>query len=293
MRMTRRLLPSLLLLLCAAFLLPSSAHAAKSAKKAIWGPVEIDGESQFPVYKDLGVTTYQMLLEWDQVGVLEPLDAKDPEDASYEWSDEIDSAISEGRRNGIKVALSITGKPSWAKASDFKDFVTAASKRYKSVRTWAIGDGKIKRAADYPRMLDDAYAALKASSKSNKVIGGNGNTRLKLSNGKAARMDFFGTDPTARKAPTKTSLAKLKKAAGSHKLWLGPVSLPTSEGGSFRLTKSSQASWIKSAFKLIKRDSDVAALSYRKLQDELGAPFTGLLDSDGEKKPSYNAYKQG
>ena len=31
----------------------------------------------------------------------------------------------------------------------------------------------------------------------------------------------------------------------------------------------------------------------RKLQDELGAPFTGLLDSDGEKKPSYNAYKQG
>jgi hypothetical protein len=289
MRMIRRALP--FLLLCLALVAPASANAAKSQKKAIWGPVEIDGESQFPVYKDLGVGTYQMLLEWDQVGVLEPLDAKDPDDASYEWSDEIDSAISEGKANGIKVALSITGKPSWAKATDFKDFVTAAAKRYKDVHTWAIGDGPVKKAADYPRMLDDAYVALKAASKSNKVIGGNGNSRLKLGK-KAARMDYFGTDPSGRKAPTKSSLAKLKKQAGDHKLWLSPVSLPTSEGGSFRLTQAAQASWLTSAFKLIKSDSGVAALSYRKLQDELGAPFTGLLDSDGAKKPSYNAYKR-
>lgn len=290
MHMIRRALP--FLLLCLALLLPSSAHAAKSQKKVIWGPVELDGESQFPIYKDLGVGTYQMLLEWDQVGLLEPLDAKDPEDASYEWSEEIDSAISEAKRNGIKVALSITGRPDWAKASDFKDFVTAASKRYKAVRTWAIGDGPVKPAKDYPRMLDDAYAALKAASKSNKVIGANGNSRLKLSNGKQARMDYFGTDPTARKAPTKASLAKLKKQAGDHKLWLGPVSLATSDGGAFRLTQAAQATWITNAFKLIKSDADVAALSYRKLRDELGAPFTGLMDSDGEKKPSYNAYKR-
>ena len=50
-------------------------------------------------------------------------------------------------------------------------------------------------------------------------------------------MDYFGTDPTARKAPTKSSLNKLKKKAGDHKLWLGPVSLPTSEGAAFRLTQ--------------------------------------------------------
>ncbi|MBE2317395.1 hypothetical protein DVA67_015540 [Solirubrobacter sp. CPCC 204708] len=290
--MIRRALPFLLLCLTV-LLAPASAQAAKSQKKAIWGPIEIDGESQFPVYKDLGVGTYQMLLEWDKVGVLEPLDAKDPEDASYEWSDEIDTAISEGSNNGIKVALSITGRPDWASASDFKDFVTAAAKRYKAVRTWAIGDGKVSPAKDYPRMLDDAYAALKAASKSNKVIGGNGNTRLELSNGKQARMDYFGTDPTARKAPTKSTLNALKRKAGDHKLWLGPVSLPTSEGGSFRLTMAAQANWIKTAFRLVKSDSDVAALSYRKLRDELGAPFTGLMDSDGEKKPSYNAYKQG
>lgn len=290
MRMIRRALP--FLLLCFALLLPASANAAKSQKKAIWGPIEIDGESQFPVYKDLGAGTYQMLLEWDKVGLLEPLDAKDPEDASYEWPDEIDTAISEAKANGIKVALSITGKPSWASATDMKNFATAAAKRFKTVRTWAIGDGPVKRASDYPKLLDGAYAALKAANKSNKVIGANGNTRLKLANGKEARMDYFGTDPTARKAPTKASLNKLKKQAGDHQLWLGPVSLPTSEGASFRLTRSAQSTWIKSAFKLIKADSDVAALSYRKLKDELGAPFTGLLDSDGEKKPAYNAYKQ-
>ena len=101
MRMKRRLLPFLLLCL-AVLLVPASAHAAKSQKKAIWGPIELDGESQFPVYKDLGVGTYQMLLEWDKVGVLEPLDAKDPEDASYEWSDEIDTAISEGKRTASR-----------------------------------------------------------------------------------------------------------------------------------------------------------------------------------------------
>jgi hypothetical protein len=290
--MIRRALPFLLLCL-ALVVLPASANAAKSQKKAIWGPVEIDGESQFPVYKDLGVGTFQMLLEWDKVGVLEPLDAKDPEDASYEWSEEIDTAISEAKANGIKVALSITGKPDWAKAADFKDFVTAAATRYKTIRTWAIGDGPVKPAKDYPRLLDDAYTALKAASKSNKVIGANGNTRLKLANGKAARMDYFGTDPSARKAPTKATLASLKKKAGDHELWLGPVSLATSDGGAFRLTQAAQATWIKSAFKLIKTDSDVVALSYRKLQDELGAAFTGLLTSDGEKKPSYNAYKQG
>jgi len=292
--MIRRALP--FLLLCLALLVPASAQGAVSAKKAIWGPIEIDGESQFPIYKDLGAGTYQMLLEWDKAGVLEPLDPKDPEDASYDWPAEIDTAIDEAKSNGMKVALSITGTPDWAKPvnpTDYKNFVTAAAKRYPAVRTWAIGDGRVSPASSYPRLLDGAYAALKAASKSNKVIGGNGNTRLKLASGKEARMDYFGTDPTARKAPTKSKLASLKKKAGDHKLWLGPVSLPTSDGGDFRLTQSAQASWLKSAFKLVKADQDIAALSYRKLRDELRAPFTGLMDSDGEKKPAYNAYKQG
>ena len=96
----------------------------------------------------------------------------------------------------------------------------------------------VSRATDYARLLDDAYAALKAASKSQPGHRRPTATpRLKLANGKDARMDYFGTDPTARKAPTKSSLNTLKKQAGDHKLWLGPVSLPTSEGASFRLTQ--------------------------------------------------------
>jgi hypothetical protein len=281
-----------LVLLLALLLLPASAQAAVSKKKAIWGPAELEGTSQFPVYKDLGAGIYQTTLEWDQVAIFKPEAAKDPEDPGYDWPDSIDSIVYDARQSGIQVALTITGTPSWAKAGDFAGFTAAAAKRYKAVHIWSIGDGKLKFAASYPRMLDGAYAALKHVSKKNKIIGGYGK-KLKLAKGKQARMDLYGYNPSGRKAPTAARLAKVERKAGSHKLWLGPVSLPTSGGGSFRLTKAAQASWLKSAFKLVRKDPKIATLSYQKLQDELGAPFTGLIDTDGKKKPAYNAYKRG
>ena len=109
--MSRRALPILLLAFSST---ASPAHAAKSPKKAIWGPVEIDGESQFPVYKDLGAGVFQMTLKWDEVGTVAPEDATDPEDTAYDWPAEIDTAIDEGKRNGIKIALTVAGTPGWA-----------------------------------------------------------------------------------------------------------------------------------------------------------------------------------
>ena len=46
-----------MLALCALFLLvlPVSAQGAPSRKKAIWGPASVNGRSQFPIYRDLGV----------------------------------------------------------------------------------------------------------------------------------------------------------------------------------------------------------------------------------------------
>src|SRR4051794_5938407 len=106
--MIRRL--ALVLVALLAFV-PATAHAATSKKKAIWGPTEIDGESQFPVYKDLGAGTYQMLLEWDKVAVFAPETPKDPEEPVYDWPDQIDTAISEAKANGMVVALTVTGTP--------------------------------------------------------------------------------------------------------------------------------------------------------------------------------------
>jgi hypothetical protein len=280
-------------LLIALLILPASAHAAVTKKKAIWGPAEVEGTSQFPVYKSLGAGIYQTTIEWDQIAVFQPEAAKDPEDPGYDWPDSIDSTVYDARKSKIQVALTVTGTPSWAKKStDLAGFLAAAAKRYRGVHIWSIGDGKLKHASAYPRMLDAAYAALKKVSKKNQVIGGFGH-KVKLSKHKQARMDFFGYNPSGRRAPTAAKLAKVERQAAPHKLWLGPVSLPTSAGGDFRLTKAAQASWLKSAFKLVRKDKKIATLSYSKLQDELGAPFTGLIDADGKKKPAYNAFKRG
>ena len=47
------------LLLLALAVVPA-ADARQSRKKSIWGPVEVNGVSQFPVYRDLGVGIFQM-----------------------------------------------------------------------------------------------------------------------------------------------------------------------------------------------------------------------------------------
>ena len=96
MDMARRALFALLLALVA--VPATSAHAAVTTKKAIWGPVEIDSQSQFPVYRELGAGIYQTTLDWSQVASLEPLDAKEVDDPSYEWPDEIDTRLP--RREG-------------------------------------------------------------------------------------------------------------------------------------------------------------------------------------------------
>jgi hypothetical protein len=294
--MSHRALP--VLLLAIALGLPATADAAKSQKKAIWGPVEVDGESQFPIYKDLGAGVFQMKLEWDQVATVSPEKATDPQDTAYDWPAEVDTAIAEGKKNGIKIALTVTGTPGWAngdraatvaptKPADLAGFLTAAAKEYKGVKIWAIGDGTVTPASKYSALLDGATKALHKASKSNKVIGGNGNKKL----GKAA-YDYYGVDLSAKKVFTKSKLASLEKTAGSHKLWLGPTKLYTSENGPFRLSAAAQASWLTSAFKLLKSDSKVAALAYDGLLDEEGAASHGLIDIDGKKKPAYNAFKR-
>src|SRR3954470_11626144 len=178
--MVRRALPLILALVAFP---AASADAAVTTKKAIWGPVEIDSQSQFPVYRELGAGISQTPLDWSQVASLEPLDAKDVDDPSYEWPDEIDTAIDEAKSAGIDVALTVTGAPDWAnggkspttgptKAADFATFLSAAAKRYPSVHLWSIWDGPYKGGAGkYAQLLDGAYVKLKAASKLNKVIG--------------------------------------------------------------------------------------------------------------------------
>jgi len=183
-----------------------TADAAPSDKKAIWGPVRVDGVSQFPIYRDLGAGIYQIKLQWKEVAPTRPARPSDPGDPAYRWPSVLDDAVGEARQYGIRLAVVIAGTPSWAnggrdgrwaphRPADYAQFARAASKRYPSVRLWIIWGEPTRRANFQPlvherrdrpltrrmkraphlyaRMLDSAYGQLKRQSRRNLVIGGN------------------------------------------------------------------------------------------------------------------------
>jgi hypothetical protein len=198
------------LALTSALVAAAGADAAKpTTKKAIWGPLAVNGVSQFPIYRDLGVGILQMPLQWDGVASRRPADPRNPADPAYNWPTDIDQAVAEGRKYGIRVLVMITRAPLWSNGGkgatwapndpkDFADFAAAASRRYPGVRYWMIwgepcrGDnfhplvgepaGKFGRKLTpaqqvgprtYARMLDGAYGALKSVQRSDLVVGGN------------------------------------------------------------------------------------------------------------------------
>lgn len=188
------------------FLVAPTAQARPSLKKSIWGPTQVRGVSQFPIYRDLGVGIYQMQLRWFEIASAKPENPTDPADPAYRWPPEVAFAISEARRYDMTVSLMINGAPPWANGGqghnwaprnprDLARFATAASRRYPRVRHWMIW-GEPSRQANflpldparpgrrltrrearaprhYARMLDAAYVALKRETRRNLVIGGN------------------------------------------------------------------------------------------------------------------------
>lgn len=183
-----------------------TADARQSRKKAIWGPAEVNGVSQFPIYDDLGVGIYQTQIRWNEVAPTRPGAPTDPADPAYRWAAEIDYAIAEASRYGISVSIQLFGAPPWANGGrpahwaprdprDFADFAAAAARRYPGVDLWMIW-GEPSRQANfmpleteqrgrplsrrqrrgpqlYARILDAAYGALKGVGRREVVIGGN------------------------------------------------------------------------------------------------------------------------
>jgi hypothetical protein len=211
---------------------PASADAA-SFKKAIWGPVTAGGQSQFPIYRELGVGVYETGLEWDHVVPTRPAHPRDPNDPAYKWPAIVDDAVAQAASAGIAVSITLTRAPKWAsgdddparaprRPADYANFAEAAARHYKSVRYWMIW-GEPTRLGNfrplnrdgarlYARMLDAAYASLKRVRKSNLVVGGNTFTvgelspvewlrALRLPSGKRPRMDLWGHNPFSRRVP--------------------------------------------------------------------------------------------
>jgi hypothetical protein len=262
----RRALPLLLILALA----PATADAAVSKKKALAGPVEFQGESQFPVYAALGAGIYMSTLDRNTVAVMEPENAKDPDDPGYEWPADLDEAVSEAAKYHIQIAFTLTHADA--------DFATAAARRYPKVRLWQVG-----KTGSYAATLGKVYTALKARSKLNKVIANPGSTKAPK-----AKFDLFGYTPQAKKKLP--DLKKLHDAVAAD-LFITGWTLDT--GG------SAAAKNLTAAFKAAKKASYVYTLGYDGLYDtgEVGSngriPKTGLLANDGTKRPAYEAFRKG
>ena len=210
------------------------ASPAPAAEKAIWGPLQTpSGVSAFPMYRRLGVDTFQLALEWRSIAPTRPSRPTDPADPAYRWPADVDTALRESR--GINVALLVQASPAWANGGRSKiyapaprayaDFLVAASRRYPAVRRWMIwgepnradrfnAGGNYAQTAPraYARVLDSAYGALKRVSRRNKVIGGMTWTggdikpapflrRMRLPNGRPPRLDWFGHNPFPFRRP--------------------------------------------------------------------------------------------
>jgi hypothetical protein len=341
------------------------AQGAVSRKKAIWGPATVAGQSQFPIYADLGVGIYETVLNWSTVAPTRPADAGDPADPAYRWPAEIDKAVAEGGRFGIQVSLMVTASPGWANGgqepryaptdpADYATFIAAAARRYPGVHLWMVwgeptkasnfqplpraGAGQL-RGADlagprrYARILDAAYGALKGVSRSNLVIGGNtftvGTVRplhwiqaLRLPDGKPPRMDLFGHNPFSARRPDLSAKPLgdgyadfsdtdeligwvdrylARPGAKRPKLFLSEFTLPTDHANwefNFHVTQALQASWLRSALRIVRRTPRIYTFGYLGLYDDPLRPDgkqveRGLLERDGTRKPAYAAFKAG
>jgi hypothetical protein len=183
----------------------------------------------------------------------------------------------------------------------------------------------------YARMLDASYGALKSERRSNVVIGGNSFTSgditpynwvkyMKLPNGKRPRLDLYGHNPFTGRRPGLGQfqhaqvvdisdiprfmryLDRTLRDAHGHKLRLffSEFFWPTDHANgefAFHLSKKLQASWLQSAFNLVRRVPRVYTLGWFSLYDD--APQSdglsvnrGLLTFKGKRKPAYAVFRR-
>jgi hypothetical protein len=363
---------SLLLVLAtaaAALLLAAPSHATTTPKKAMWGPVEVDGQSQFPIYNDLGVGIFQDSIRWDQVAPTKPVDASNPDDPAYDWPPEIDEAVQQAGKYGMQVSIVLIDTPPWANGNqspiwapnnpkDFATFAAAAAKRYPKIHHWMIWSEPSKALnfqplepdngqplstkaqlvgpQKYAEMLDASYGALKKVSKANLVIGGNTFTVgtvaplnwvkvMRLPNGKLPRMDLWGHNPFSARTPDLknpplgggnadfSDLDQLAHALDRHfkkaplrrerhlKIFTSEFSAPTDHANfefNFFVSRATQAAWIRRALRITRSYKRIATFGYLSLYDDPVRPDgdqveRGLITRSGEKKPAYNAFKNG
>jgi len=313
-----------------------------------------DGSSAFPTYRRLGVQVLQLQLSWAHTARSQPANPTDPSDPAYQWPKALDEAVSQASQYGIGLAVMVRESPRWANGGhdpswapsnpvDYANFLQAASRRYPTVHDWMIW-GEVTREGNfnpmpagspvgperYAVLLDAAYGALKAVSRSNAVIGGMTFTTgifgapeflrwMRLPDGAPPRMDYFGHNPYSTRFPNlgeqpyasgvrdvndidtlHGELAGVYRGHGATpKLWLSEFGI-SSDGPNrafdYYVSRSVQARWVTAAFRLADSVPYVAGLGWYDLQDEATSTperiTEGLLSAEGSPKPAFYAYSR-
>lgn len=340
----------------AVVLLLAAPGSALGFAKAFWGPGYSNGANNFPVYRQLGVTIYEDDLLWSDVAPTRPRHPTNPDDPAYHWPAALQRSIDEAAAFHIRVMLQVVYTPPWAnggrsrewaplRPSDFAAFVTAAARHYRTVHLWMIwGEPNreghfepIVRAKpykrlnaaqqvaphNYARVLDAAYGALKAVSRSNLVIGGNTYTggyldtqqwiaNLRLPNGRTPRMDMYGHDPFSYTPPSFNAspspfgevqfsdLPRLARWVDRYlrrgmPLFISEWSIATAPGEEFPFWVDAPvaARWITTAMRLSRRWHRIYALGWIHLYDDPPLSYGGLLTVTGQQKPLFAAFAHG
>jgi hypothetical protein len=189
----------------------------------------------------------------------------------------------------------------------------------------------------YARMLDAAYGSLKRADRRDTVVGGmtysGGDisswqwiANMRLPNGRPPRLDTYGHNPFSLRPPDLrnppsccgiadfSDLGRLSTAVDRNlsptrrggrrrqiPLFLSEFTLPTDVDRefNFHVDRTTQASWIRQALRIVRRWPRIQAFGWIHLYDEAprpdGQPVStgGLLDYRGVPKPGYYAFKAG
>lgn len=335
-------------------LLPSQAQAFS---KAIWGDAFANGVNQFPIYRRLGVSIIEQSLNWSEVAPTRPADPTDPNDAAYQWPAELQQTVDLANAYHMRVLVQVIFTPSWAnggrpeswvplKPADFAAFVTAAARRYPSVHLWMVW-GEPDRSPNfrpfysaawwvkrlnarekiaphnYARLLDAAYGALKAVSRSNLVIGGStystGNIdpeqwveSLLLPNGRPPRMDMYAHNPFTLSNPSLWNapspwdavefpdLPRFERLLVRHfhrrvPIFISEYTLPTQRDQEFNygIKPRVAANWLSEALRIARRWPWLYAFGWVHVYDEPPVSYGGLLSASGTPKPDFWAFARG
>lgn len=129
--------------------LAAAPAAASTPVKSLWGPAQVDGVSQFPIYQELGVELLQTGIVWANIAQTRPANPTDPNDPAYRWPADLDLAVAEGARTDIDILVLVAQTPPWANGGrkpisppsdpdDYAQFMEALAKRYPTVRHFMV-----------------------------------------------------------------------------------------------------------------------------------------------------------